>query len=275
MTHYRVLSKISLCYVVKSLVVIYFLKFILLYNTVLVLPYIDLNLPWVYMRSPSWTPLPPLSPSQPSGFLNTYSLGNIRMKSAGSQPWRACRLMGWIWTWTVALVGKVRCGHREGRNPSAGVLRNTRASSKDEPRRKLETRYWISRHCHCLTSIRLAAGSAHSSFLLVTIVLLLSHISRQCWQQWNPLTPSGPCSSLLPFCLEVFFNAFFSPSWCWSWLPSVLSPWALFAGSLNTSEVIVLKLLKPLNLVISPQRREGWGSLGVKGSLCEAWRGEG
>ena len=45
MTHYRVLSKISLCYVVKSLVVIYFLKFILLYNTVLVLPYIDLNPP--------------------------------------------------------------------------------------------------------------------------------------------------------------------------------------------------------------------------------------
>ena len=27
--------------------------FILLYNMVLVLPYIDLNPPWVYMRSPS------------------------------------------------------------------------------------------------------------------------------------------------------------------------------------------------------------------------------
>ena len=35
--------------------------FILLYNIVLVLPYIDLNPPWVYMCSPSWTPsqLPP------------------------------------------------------------------------------------------------------------------------------------------------------------------------------------------------------------------------
>ena len=32
--------------------------FILLYNIVLVLPYIDLNLPWVYMCSPSWTPPP-------------------------------------------------------------------------------------------------------------------------------------------------------------------------------------------------------------------------
>jgi len=33
----------------------------------LVLPYIDLNLPWVYMCSPSWTPLQPPSPSYPSG----------------------------------------------------------------------------------------------------------------------------------------------------------------------------------------------------------------
>ena len=41
--------------------------FILLYNIVLVLPYIDLNPPWVYMCSPSWTPLPPPSPYHPSG----------------------------------------------------------------------------------------------------------------------------------------------------------------------------------------------------------------
>ena len=33
----------------------------------MVLPYIDLNPPWVYMCSPSWTPLPPPSPSHPSG----------------------------------------------------------------------------------------------------------------------------------------------------------------------------------------------------------------
>ena len=32
--------------------------FILLYNIVLVLPYIDLNPPWVYVCFPSWTPLP-------------------------------------------------------------------------------------------------------------------------------------------------------------------------------------------------------------------------
>ena len=33
----------------------------------MVLPYIDLNPSWVYMCSPSWTPLPLSSPSNPSG----------------------------------------------------------------------------------------------------------------------------------------------------------------------------------------------------------------
>ena len=36
--------------------------FILLYNTVLVLPYIDMNQPQVYMSSQTWTPLPLPSP---------------------------------------------------------------------------------------------------------------------------------------------------------------------------------------------------------------------
>ena len=31
------------------------------------MPYFDLNQPWVYMCSPSWTLLPPPSPSHPSG----------------------------------------------------------------------------------------------------------------------------------------------------------------------------------------------------------------
>ena len=34
---------------------------------VLVLTHIDLNPPWVYMCSPSWTPRPPPSPSHPNG----------------------------------------------------------------------------------------------------------------------------------------------------------------------------------------------------------------
>ena len=36
--------------------------FMLLYNTVLVLPYINMNPPQVYTCSPSWIPLPPPSP---------------------------------------------------------------------------------------------------------------------------------------------------------------------------------------------------------------------
>ena len=43
----------------------YFL--LLLYNIVLVLPYIDMNLPQVYMCSTSWTLLSPSSPYHPSG----------------------------------------------------------------------------------------------------------------------------------------------------------------------------------------------------------------
>ena len=41
--------------------------FFLLHNTVLVLPYINMNLPQVYTCSPSWTPLPFPSPYHPSG----------------------------------------------------------------------------------------------------------------------------------------------------------------------------------------------------------------
>ena len=37
------------------------------YNIVLVLPYIDMNPPQLYMCSPPWTPLPSPSPSHPSG----------------------------------------------------------------------------------------------------------------------------------------------------------------------------------------------------------------
>ena len=47
---------------------IYFFNFFFLtYNIVLVLPYIDMNPPWVYLCSSSQIPLPPLSPSYPSG----------------------------------------------------------------------------------------------------------------------------------------------------------------------------------------------------------------
>ena len=45
----------------------FYLFIFLLYNIVLVLPYIDMNPPWMYMCFPSLTPLPPPSPSHPSG----------------------------------------------------------------------------------------------------------------------------------------------------------------------------------------------------------------
>ena len=45
----------------------FYFYFILLYNTVLVLPYIDMNPPQVYMSSQSWTALPPPTPYHLSG----------------------------------------------------------------------------------------------------------------------------------------------------------------------------------------------------------------
>ena len=45
----------------------FYFYFILLYNTVLVLPYIDMNPPWVYMSSQTWLPLPHPTPYHLSG----------------------------------------------------------------------------------------------------------------------------------------------------------------------------------------------------------------
>ena len=46
---------------------LFYLFIFLLYNIVLVLPYINMNLPWVYTCSPSWTLLPPPSHPIPLG----------------------------------------------------------------------------------------------------------------------------------------------------------------------------------------------------------------
>ena len=51
----------------NSLCVVYSFIYFLLYNIVLVLPYINMNLPWEYTGSPSWTPLLLPSPYHPSG----------------------------------------------------------------------------------------------------------------------------------------------------------------------------------------------------------------
>ena len=69
---------INLC-LIFFFILFYFLNFIylfifiiiiiffLLYNIVLVLPYISMHPPQVYTCSQSWTPLPPPSPYHPSG----------------------------------------------------------------------------------------------------------------------------------------------------------------------------------------------------------------
>ena len=57
-------KNLSICHIIFLL---FFLFFFLLYNIVLVLQYINMNPPWVYTCSPSWTPLPPLSPYHLSG----------------------------------------------------------------------------------------------------------------------------------------------------------------------------------------------------------------
>ena len=56
-----------LLYLFCLFIVLYLFILIGGYNIVLVLPYINMNLPRVYMCSPSWTPLPPPSPYHPFG----------------------------------------------------------------------------------------------------------------------------------------------------------------------------------------------------------------
>ena len=72
-----------------------YLFIFLLYNIVLVLPYIDMNPPWVYMCSPSWTPLPPPSLYHPSGSSqctspeHPVSCSNLYQMYQIKQMWRS------------------------------------------------------------------------------------------------------------------------------------------------------------------------------------------
>ena len=51
---------------------LYLFIYFLLYNIVLVLPYFNMNPPWVYMCSQSWIPLSPPSPCHPSGSFQCF-----------------------------------------------------------------------------------------------------------------------------------------------------------------------------------------------------------
>ena len=76
---FNLLLSYSKCsYFINDFILLYFLVFmlhfyffiffyLLLYSIVSVLPYINMNPPWVYTCSPSWTSLPPPSPYHPSG----------------------------------------------------------------------------------------------------------------------------------------------------------------------------------------------------------------
>ena len=63
---YHMTSHICGFFIFFNIFILLLLLF-LLYNIALVLPYTDMNQPWVYMYSPSWTPLPPPSPYHASG----------------------------------------------------------------------------------------------------------------------------------------------------------------------------------------------------------------
>ena len=62
--HEFVAKSVSLCFVSSF---VSFLFFYLYFFIVLVLPFINMNLPQVYMCSPSWTPFPPPFLYDPSG----------------------------------------------------------------------------------------------------------------------------------------------------------------------------------------------------------------
>ena len=61
----RVLDLFQTVLTGKKKDILFIYLFILLYNIVLTLPYIDLNLSWMYMCLPSWASLPPPTPSHP------------------------------------------------------------------------------------------------------------------------------------------------------------------------------------------------------------------
>ena len=83
----------------------FYFYFILLYNTVLVLPYIDMNPPRVYMWSQTWSPLPPASPQQPSG------------SSPCTSPKHAVSYIRWWWFDSYMIVYMFQCHSPKSSHP--------------------------------------------------------------------------------------------------------------------------------------------------------------
>ena len=76
----------------------------LLYNIVLVLPYINMNLPWVYMCFLSWTPVPPPSPYHPSGSSQCTSPKHPVMHQTWIGDWVHSQILRWA-MWKIVSLG--------------------------------------------------------------------------------------------------------------------------------------------------------------------------
>ena len=103
----------------------FYFYFILLYNTVLVLPYIDMNPPRVYMCSQTWAPLPPPSPLTSLWVIwhrwlafNFYQPGCSRSVSVGQHH----TLYG-QWAKKGLTFSKNCCGKRRKRDKSCMWLK--------------------------------------------------------------------------------------------------------------------------------------------------------
>ena len=77
---------------------IYFNWRLLFYSIVVVLPYIDMNQPRVYMCSPSWLPLPPPSPSHPSGHPSVPTLSTLSHAS-NLDWWSVSHMIIYMFQW--------------------------------------------------------------------------------------------------------------------------------------------------------------------------------
>ena len=81
----------------------FYFYFILLSNTVLVLPYIDMNPPRVYMRSQTWTPLPLPSPQHPSG--SSRAPAPSMLYPASDIDWRFdSYTIVYLFQWDLAII---------------------------------------------------------------------------------------------------------------------------------------------------------------------------
>ena len=80
---------------------LYYFFFFLLYNIVLVLPYFNMHLPWVYTCSPSWSPLPPPSPYHPYWVIPVY---HPQGSCILHQTWTGDSFLIWYYTCFNAIL---------------------------------------------------------------------------------------------------------------------------------------------------------------------------